>query len=281
MKKIAILLLGLILVLAGCGSKNNSDSGNKADKTVKVGTTSSEVPTWNLIKQIAKKKGINVQIVKFDDYVQPNLALDNGEIDINAFQTVVYFDDFVKQRNLKLSAIGTTNIWPMGIYSKKVKKVSEIKDGSQIVIPKDPTNLGRALLLLQKAGLITVKKGFNGSGGLENIASNPKHLKISTVEAGQTPRALDDAVASVINCDMAINAGLNPSKDPIFRENASNKAYVNIIAAQTKDKDDKTLQEIVKIYHSKEVTDFIKKHYKGAAVPVIKPVSYLKDYKQN
>jgi len=275
MKKIAILLLGLILVLAGCGSKNNSDSGNKADKTVKVGTTSSEVPTWNLIKQIAKKKGINVQIVKFDDYVQPNLALDNGEIDINAFQTVVYFDDFVKQRNLKLSAIGTTNIWPMGIYSKKVKKVSEIKDGSQIVIPKDPTNLGRALLLLQKAGLIKLSSKFTGTEGMESIKENPKHLKITPVEAGQTPRGLDDATASIINCDMAINAGLNPTSDPIFHEDASNNAYVNIIAAQTKNKDNKTYQKIVDIFQSKEVQDFVKKQYKGAAIPVVESIDEL------
>ncbi|MED4934166.1 MetQ/NlpA family ABC transporter substrate-binding protein [Heyndrickxia coagulans] len=278
MKKFAILLLGLILVLAGCGAKNNS--GSTSTKTIKVGTTTSEVPTWNLIQKLAKKKNINIKIVRFDDYVQPNLALSDGEIDINAFQTVVYFDDFIKQRNLKLSAIGTTNIWPMGIYSKRYKKISEVKDGDQVVIPKDPTNLGRALLLLQKAGLITTKKGFTGKGGLENVASNPKHLKIIAVDAAQTPRGLDDSALAVINCDMAINAGLNPTNDSIFREDASNKAYINIIAARTKDKNDKTLKEIVNIYHSKEVSDFIKKHYKGAAVPVNKPVSYLKDYKQ-
>lgn len=99
-------------------------------------TTTSEVPTWNLIQKLAKKKNINIKIVRFDDYVQPNLALSDGEIDINAFQTVVYFDDFIKQRNLKLSAIGTTNIWPMGIYSKRYKKISEVKDGDQVVIRK-------------------------------------------------------------------------------------------------------------------------------------------------
>ncbi|WP_018665309.1 MetQ/NlpA family ABC transporter substrate-binding protein [Heyndrickxia acidiproducens] len=279
MKKFAIVLLGLILVLsvAGCGTNNSSSSS----KTVKVGTSSSEVPTWTLVQKLAKKKGINIKIVKFDDYVQPNIALNDGEIDINAFQTVVYFDDFIKQRNLKLSAIGTTNIWPMGIYSKKVKKVSQIKDGDQIIIPKDPTNLGRALLLLQKAGLITLKSGFTGAGGVENIAKNPKHLKITPVDAGQTARGMDDATASVINSDMAINAGLNPTNQSIFREDASNKAYINIIAAKTSRKNDKTLKEIVKIYHSKEVTNFNKKHFKGAAVPVNKPVSYLKDYKQN
>ncbi|MFB7303830.1 MetQ/NlpA family ABC transporter substrate-binding protein [Heyndrickxia sporothermodurans] len=280
MKKLAIILLGLLIILAGCGS--NSSSGKSEDsKTVKVGTSSAEVPTWNLVKKLAKDKGINIQIVKFDDYVQPNLALDSGEIDINAFQTVVYFDSFKKDRKLDLSAIGTTSIWPMGMYSKKIKDINEIKNGDQIIIPKDPTNLGRALLLMQKAGLIKLKDGFTGAGGVENVVDNPKNLKITPVDAGQTARGLDDATASIINCDMAINAGLNPSKDPIFGEDASNKAYVNIIAAQTKRKNDKTLQQIVDIYHDDEVTSFIKDHFKGAAVPVVKPVSYLDDYKQN
>jgi D-methionine transport system substrate-binding protein len=278
MKKLAIILFGLLLVLAGCGS--NSSSGTES-KTVKVGTSSSEVPTWNLVKKLAKEKGITIEIVKFDDYVQPNLALDSGEIDINAFQTVVYFDSFKKDRKLDLSAIGTTSIWPMGMYSKKIKDINEFKNGDQVIIPKDPTNLGRALLLMQKAGLVTLKAGFTGAGGLENVVKNPKNLKITPVDAGQTARGLDDATASIINCDMAINAGLNPTKDPIFGEDASNKAYINIIAAQTKRKDDKTLKQIVDIYHTKEVTDFIKKHFNGAAVPVVKPISYLDDYKQN
>jgi len=279
MKKWIIAVLGLILVfsLSACGANGN----NSGEKVVKVGTTTAEVPTWNLVKKLAKKKGIDIQIVKFDDYVQPNLALNKGDIDINAFQTVVYFDSFRQEHHLNLSAIGTTAIWPMGVYSKKVKKISDIKNGDQIIIPNDATNLGRALLLLQKANLITLKKGFTGTGGVENIAKNPKHLKITPVAAGQTPRGLDDATAAIINCDMAINAGLNPTSDPIFREDASSKAYVNIIAAQTKHKNDKALKEIVKIYHTKEVTNFIKKQYKGAGVPVVKPISYLKDYKQN
>jgi len=275
MKKLfTVILLGLILVLSACGSKGKSD-------VIKVGTTTSEVPTWNLVKDLAEKEGIKIEIVKFDDYVQPNLALDSGEIDINAFQTIVYFDKFKDERKLDLAAIGTTNIWPMGIYSKKVKDINELKDGDQIVIPKDPTNLGRALLLLQKAELVTLKEGFDGTGGVENIAENPKNLEITPVDAGQTARGLDDAAASIINSDMAINAGLNPTNDPVFREDASNKAYVNIIAAHAKRKDDETLKKIVDIYHTDEVKSFIEKEFNGAAVPVREPISFLDDYKQN
>lgn len=276
MKKLAIALFGLLLLLSGCGTKASSDS-----ETVKVGISSSEEPTWELVKKLAKDKGIDIEIVKFDDYVQPNLALDSGEIDLNAFQTIVYFDNFKQNRNLELSAIGTTSIWPMGIYSKKITSIDDIKEGSQIIIPKDPTNLGRALLLLQKSGLITLKSEFNGEGGLENIESNPYNLEITPVDSAQTPRGLDDATASIINSNVAISAGLNPTTDSVFREDADNKAYINIIAAQTKQKDKKVFQEIVDIYHSAEVTDFIKNHFEGAAVPVIKPISYLDGYKQN
>lgn len=283
MKKLLILAVSIFVLIAAaaCGTDNGDSkkaSGNSsAEKTVKVGISPAEQPTWELMKKLAKKQNINIQIVKFNDYVQPNLALSNGDLDINAFQTVIYFDAFKKQHNLDLTAIGTTAIWPMGIYSKKVKSVKDIKAGDQIIVPNDATNLGRALALLQKAGLIKMKSSFDGTQGLAYIKSNPKNLKITPVEAGQTPRGLDDATAAIINCDMAINAHLNPTTDPIFSEDASNNAYVNIIAAQTKDKNDKTLQKIVDIYHTKQVSDFIKKQYKGAAVPVSKPVSKL-DY---
>ena len=278
MKKALVLLFSFILLIAtaACGSdKGGGSADSGAKKTVKVGTTSAEVPIWNLIKKKAAKEGINIKIVRFDDYVQPNLALADGDIDLNAFQTIVYFNDFKKKHHLDLAAIGTTNIWPMGIYSKKVKDIKDIKDGDQIVIPNDSTNLGRALLLMQKAGLIKLKDGFTVSNGLDGIASNPKHLKITTVNAAQTPRSLDDATAAIINCDMAINAGLNPTNDPIFREDASNVDYINIIAAKTKDKNNKTYKKIVDIYHTKEVADFIKKHYKGAAIPVNRPIDEI------
>lgn len=283
MKKFAAIILGLLLLLAGtaCGTqKSSSNSANAASapKTVKVGISPAELPTWKLVKKLAKKQNINIKIVKFNDYVQPNIALNNGDLDLNAFQTVIYFDAFKKQHHEQLSAIGTTAIWPMGIYSHKVKNVKDIKNGDQIIVPNDATNLSRALALLQKAKLIKLSSSFNGTQGLNAITSNPKHLKITPVNAGQTARGLDDATAAIINCDMAIDAGLNPTKDPIFRENASNKAYVNIIASQTKDKNNPTFKKIVKIYHTKKVTNFIKKQYKGAAVPVVKPISYLKNY---
>lgn len=276
-KKLLVLVVGILtLLLAACGSSNSS-----SDNVVKVGTTAAEEPTWNLVKELAAEEDIEMEIITFDDYVQPNLTLDNDEIDLNAFQTIVYFDSFVEDRGLDLSPIGTTAIWPMGIYSNEISNINELKDGDQVIIPKDPTNLGRALSLLQKAGVITLEEGFSGTGGLEGIAENPKNLDIVPVDSAQTARGLEDAAISIINSDMAINSGLNPTNDPIFREDSSNKAYINIIAAQTERKDDEVLNKIVDIYHTDEVSSFIEEEFGGAAVPVKEPISFLDDYKQN
>lgn len=268
-----IVVIGILAVtLAACGSASGSDD------VIKVGTTSAEMPIWKLVKELAEEEGIEVELVKFDDYVQPNIALDNNEIDLNAFQTVVYFDSFIEDRGLELSAVGTTSIWPMGIYSKEINDVSELQDGDQVIIPKDPTNLGRALALLEKAELITLTDDFDGTGGVENIVDNPKNLDIVSVDAGQAARGLDDAAVSVINSDMALNAGLNPTDDPIFREDSSNKAYINIIASRTDRKDEEAFSKIVEIYHSDEVSSFIEEEFGGAAIPVKEPISFLDDY---
>src|SRR5690625_3119984 len=169
----------------------------------------------------------------------------------------------------------------MGIYSKEINDLDELEDGSQVAVPNDPTNLGRALLLLEKAELITLEEGFDGSGGVENIVDNPKNLDIVPVDSGQTARNLEDATLSIINSDKAIAAGLNPTDDPIFREDSSNKAYINIIAAKTERKDDETLNKIVEIFHTDEVKEFIEEEFGGAAIPVREPISFLDDYKQN
>lgn len=273
-KTVLFVLLSLIVLLGACGK-------GKSSEVVKVGTSSAEYVTWNLIKDLAADEGIELEVTKFDDYVQPNLALDSGEIDINAFQTVVYFDSFIEEHDLDLAPIGTTSIWPMGIYSKEIEELGELEDGAQVAIPNDPTNLGRALLLLEKAELLTLQEGFDGTGGVENVVDNPNNLDIVTVDSGQTARSLDDVALAIINSDKAIAAGLNPTHDPVFREDAGNKAYVNIIASRTEDKDDETLNKIVEIFHRDEIAEFIEEEFGGAAVPVREPISYLEDYEQN
>ncbi|MFE4242122.1 MetQ/NlpA family ABC transporter substrate-binding protein [Peribacillus butanolivorans] len=279
MKKIllTIMVLALAIVAAACGNEEGASGGSDDVKTVKVGVSSGDTRTWEYIVDLAKKDGLNIELVTFNDYIQPNLALSEGEIDANSFQTVAYFDEFVNDQNLKLEAIGSTVIAPMGLYSKKHKDLKDLPDGATIAVPNEATNFGRALLLLQEAGLITLKEEFNGSGSLEIIKENPKKLKIKPVAAGNTPRLLDDADASAINNNFAVEAGLT-LKDALFHESKTAKPYINIIAVKKGNADRPELQKLVKLYQSKEVEAFIEKTFKGNTIPAYVSVDELVNY---
>ncbi|MFE4430205.1 MetQ/NlpA family ABC transporter substrate-binding protein [Peribacillus butanolivorans] len=279
MKKIllTIMVLAFAVVGAACGNKAES-TGNSDDlKTVKVGVSSGDTRTWEYIVDLAKKDGLNIELVTFNDYIQPNLALSEGEIDANSFQTVAYFDEFVQDQNLKLEAIGSTVIAPMGLYSKKHKDLKDLPNGATVAVPNEATNFGRALLLLQEAGLITLKEEFNGSGSLDIIKENPKNLKIKPVAAGNTPRLLDDADASAINNNFAVEAGLT-LKDALFHESKTAKPYINIIAVKKGNADRPELQKLVELYQSKEVEAFIEKTFKGNTIPAYVSVDELVNY---
>ncbi|ASS95491.1 MetQ/NlpA family ABC transporter substrate-binding protein [Peribacillus simplex] len=279
MKKIllTIMVLVLAIVAAGCGKEEGASGGSDDVKTVKVGVSSGDTRTWEYIVDIAKEEGLNIELVTFNDYIQPNLALSEGEIDANSFQTVAYFDEFVQDQNLKLEAIGSTVIAPMGLYSKKHKDLKDLPDGATIAVPNEATNFGRALLLLQEAGLITLKEEFNGSGSLEIIKENPKNLKIQPVAAGNTPRLLDDADASAINNNFAVEAGLT-LKDSLFHESKTAKPYINIIAVKKGNADRPELQKLVKLYQSKKVEAFIEKTFEGNTIPAYVSVDELVNY---
>ncbi|CAN7267689.1 MetQ/NlpA family ABC transporter substrate-binding protein [Rossellomorea sp. LjRoot5] len=268
---IAILLFTLLL--SGCSGNSASGSGEK--EVVKVGVNGSGVPIWEYMKEKAAKEGIDIEIVEFADYVRPNQALADGDIDLNAFQTISYFDSFVEEHNLDLVPIGSTIIAPMGIYSEKYKSVEDLPKGSKVAVPQEATNLGRALLLLEEAGLIQLKEGFDQSQGLEAIKENPKNLEFTPVVAAQTPRVLPDVAASIINNGVAVEAGLVPVDDSIYIEGAESKPFINIIAAQEKDKDNKTYKKIVELYQQDDVAEHIKKSYKDSLIPTFVPVSEL------
>ncbi|PFG05201.1 MetQ/NlpA family ABC transporter substrate-binding protein [Bacillus sp. es.034] len=268
---IAILLFTLLL--SGCSGNSASGSGDK--EVVKVGVNGSGVPIWEYMKEKAAKEGIDIEIVEFADYVRPNQALADGDIDLNAFQTISYFDSFVEEHNLDLVPIGSTIIAPMGIYSEKYKSVEDLPKGSTVAVPQEATNLGRALLLLDEAGLIKLKEGFDQSQGLEAIKENPKNLEFTPVVAAQTPRVLPDVAASIINNGVAVEAGLVPVDDSIYIEGAESKPFINIIAAQEKDKDNKTYKKIVELYQEDDVAEHIKKTYKDSLIPTFVPVSEL------
>lgn len=280
MKKFTLVLLVLTLgFLAACG--NNEEANTEEGLTkVKVGVSGGDTATWDYIVKIAKDQGLDIDLVTFNDYVQPNIALAEGELDANAFQTISYFDEFKTAQDLDLEAIGSTVIAPMAIHSKRHKTLEDLPDDATIALPNEGTNFGRALLLMQEAGLITLTDDFVGIGAMDKIKDNPKNLKIEAVAAGNTPRFLDDVDASIINNNFAIEANLE-LKDALFHESATAKPYINIIAVKTGDSDRPELQKLVEIYHSKEVEDFIIEKYKGSSIPTFVSLEELLNYKDS
>lgn len=217
------------------------------------------------VKPVAAKKGIDLQIVEFSDYVVPNVALDSGEIEANSFQHQPYLDNQVKDRGYKIVSVGRTVNFPMGFYSKKFKNFDEIPAGSKISIQNDPTNGGRALLLLQDKGLIKLKDGVGVKPSPLDVVENPKKFQFIEIDAAQSPRALDDVAAAAINTNYATQAGLDPVKDPILRENPVGP-YVNVIAVRVADKEKPWVKDLVEAYRSPEVKAFIAEKFKGSVL---------------
>jgi lipoprotein, YaeC family len=218
------------------------------------------------VKPLAAKEGIDLTVLEFSDYVIPNQALAQGDLDANSFQHQPYLDNQVKDRGFDLVSVAKTVIFPMGVYSKKVKSLDELPAGAKVAVPNDPTNGGRALLLLQAKGLIKVKESAGLKATPIDISDNPKKLQIVELDAAQLPRSLDDVTVAVINTNFAMEAGLDPNKDAIARE-ASESPYANIIAVRKADKDKPWVAKLVKVYQSDEVKQFILDKFKGAVVP--------------
>ena len=279
MKKLFAILATLALAVfafAGCGgdqakcssSASTTVTSSSGAKTLKVGATA--VPHAEILEQakpLLAKEGIDLQIVEFNDYVQPNLALNDKELDANYFQHEPYLKNFIDEhKEVKLVNAAGVHIEPMGIYSHKVKKLDELQDGASIAIPNDPTNGGRSLLLLEKAGLLKLKEGVGEKATVQDIVENPKNLKFQEVEAAQVPRTLDDVDAAIINSNFAMQVPLDPTKDAMFIED-STSPYVNIIAVRAGDESRPEIQALIKVLHSDEIKNFINEKYKGAVVP--------------
>ncbi len=264
MKKILSFLIVAILVLSACGGNNG--------KKVTIGVASNDTKAWEKVKELAKKDDIDLEIKHFSDYNVPNKALSDGDIDLNAFQHFAFLDQYKKaHKDTNIEALSTTVLAPLGIYSDKVKNIKDIKKGAQVAIPNDVSNQARALKLLESAGLIKLKKNFGLNGTTKDIESNPKDLKIKAVDAQQTARALSDVDISVINNGVATKAGKDAKKDPIYLEKASSdavKPYINVVAVNSKDKDNKTYKKIIELYHSKEAQKALKENTKDGEKPV-------------
>lgn len=272
MKKLGVLLLAaaILFSFAGCGEKK-TEKGT-AENPVLVGVVGSKNEVWDNIISRLEEQGIYAQLVVFTDYNTPNDALNAGDIDINAFQHKAFLKKYNDAKGANLISIGDTILAPLGVYSKKIKNLADFPEGGTIAIPNDETNNARSLALLESAGLITLKKDLKGSPTLQDVESNPKNIVIEELDAAQTPRALDDAVAAIINDDMAVDAGLFLSKDAIFIETMTEASapYVNIICAKSENKDNELLKKIVEVYQTDETAEIIEKIYMGARIPVWK-----------
>jgi D-methionine transport system substrate-binding protein len=272
MKKIISLILALTLVLtlaAGCSQTASAPTQVDEQKPTVLKIGASPIPhaeILNFVKPLLEKENIELEIIEFTDYVQPNTALADKELDANFFQHKPYLDNFIKERNLDLVPIVNVHVEPLGLYSKSIEDLSGLKDGSTIAIPNDATNAARSLLLLQSNGIIKLKDGVGIEATEKDIAENPKKLKIQPAEAAQLPRVLEDVDAAVINTNYALPAGLNPTKDALIIE-GKDSPYANLVVVRKGDETRAEVQTLIKILNSDEVKKFLEEKYEGAIVP--------------
>ena len=233
---------------------------------IKVGVSPGEhAEIMEEVAKVAEPMGLNIEVVEFSDYVIPNTALADGDIQANSFQHRPYLENQIKDRGFELVEIGTTITTPMGIYSDKLESLDALPDGAKIGIPNDPTNGGRALLLLQDLGLLTLAEGTGLVPTPLDITENPKNLQFLELDAAQLPRSLADTDASIINTNYALAAGLNPNEDTIAMEKADSP-YVNIIVVRKGDEEQDWAKKLVEAYHSAEVKAFIDEKYEGSVL---------------
>ena len=266
MKKMTgVLLTGVLTMLFSCGG--TKDPGDPS--VIKVGIEAGlEYKVAQVAQRIAKEKfGLNVELVEFNDYVMPNVALSQGDLDVNAFQHKPYLDVQTKQRGYDFAIVGNTFVYPIAAYSKKIKKLSELKDEATIVIPNDPTNEGRSLLLLQKQGLLKLRAGVGLQPGITDVVENPRKLKIVELEAPQLPRALDDKNVdiAIINSNFSAQVGLMANRDGIFVED-KDSPYVNLIVARNDNKNEQKVKNFVRAFQSPEVAKAAEEAFKGGAI---------------
>jgi len=255
MRLLSIICLSLSLIACSKPSPN----------TLKIGTIAGpETELVQVAKEVAEKKyGLNIKIIEFSDYKLPNEALQDGSLDANVYQHLPYLQAAMKAHHYDLVVLGKTFLYPIGLYSEKLKSLKKIKKKALIAIPNDPGNEARALLLLAKAGLITLNKNDNAS--LTDIATNPKKLRFKELDAAQLPRVLKDVDAAIINTTFALPAGLDPSKALLVED--KNSPYANLIVIRRNSDKQQKLEEFVKAFQSQEVSDKAKALFGTAAIP--------------
>ncbi|XOQ52983.1 MAG: Lipoprotein [Succiniclasticum sp.] len=265
---VSALALSLLAVgIAGCGSgdKKAADNGGKV---IKIGATAGpHAQVAEAVAKEAKKQGLNVKVVEFSDYVTPDKALAEGELDLASYQHKPFMENFNKNNNAHLVAIGPTILMRMGIYSDKIKDLKAIPDGATVAIPNDPTNGGRGLMLLQKAGVLKLKDGVGFKATVKDVVDNPHKLVFKELEAAQLPRSLKDVDLAVITMNYVMSGGLDVEKQGLFWEDKNEPLAVMILAVDGKNKDNADYQKIAKLFHSDAVKKYIADTFKGTIVP--------------
>ena len=276
-KKLLALLLGLTLCLslAACGgdSGTTTDDTTETDgdtaETVTLTVAASPTPHAVILEQcvpILAEQGIELVVNQYDDYVVPNTAVEDGDEDANDVQHLPYLEEFNESRGTHLVSVASVHIEPMGIYAGQTTSLEDLPDGAVIGVPNDPTNEGRALLLLQSQGLITLDDSSNLTATPNNIVANPKNLEFREIEAQTLPSSLPDLDLAVINSNYALGAGLNPSTDALAIE-SSDSPYVNVLVVKEGNEDNEAIQALVEALHSDTIRDFINEEFDGAVVP--------------
>ena len=238
-----------------------------AQDTVRIAVTAGpHAQIAEVARTVAARDGLVLQVVEFQDYIQPNAALDAGDVQANSYQHLPFLQSQIQARGYKITAVGDTVTFPMGFYSKKVKALDALPKGAKVGIQNDPSNSGRALALLQKYGAIKLKPGAGISATLADVAENPKGLQIVPLEAAQLPRSLDDLDAAAINTNYAVQANLVPTRDAIAIEDAKGP-YANLLAVRTADKDKPWVAKLVKAFQSPEVKKLVETSFGGSLVP--------------
>ena len=272
-KALALALTGAVLVgaFAGCGAKKDSGDKKETKKIVIGASQSPHADILKVAKKELKKEGYELEIKEYSDYVQPNTALESGDLDANYFQHKPYLDDFNKQKKTHLVSAGTIHYEPFGIFPGKTKTLKALKNGATVAVPNDTTNEARALLLLQDQGLIKLKDGAGLTATKKDIVENKKDLAIKEIEAAQIPRSLKDVDIAVVNGNYALEAGLKVNKDALATEDADSigaKTYGNVVAVKKGNEKTDATKALIKALKSDTVKKYINDKYDGAVVPL-------------
>ncbi len=267
-KLLSVALLSSLVLTTACGGNSGKEAGkNDSNKLVVGATAVPHAEILGLIKDDLLAEGVELEIKEFSDYTLINAATVDGSIDANFFQHTPFLDSFNASSKTKLVSVGPIHIEPLGLYSKKITKLDELKSGDKVAIPNDETNEARALLLLEDNGIIKVKDRTSTTITPIDIVENPLNLEFIELDAAQLPRTIDEVAASVINTNYALDAGFNPSKDAIIIEDGGNSPYANILVVTEGRQNEEAIQKLYKVMTSEKVKKFIEDNYSGAVIP--------------